>query len=282
MGCSCMPDSNGDKKCTSTHENPPSGKLNGKCDTYQGVSNPSNKTEGTGCNTTYDCCAQISSDSCTFMSQPYNSVIEPFESNDPFKLSFFELNGVYNITNNVKSNPLDKWINQQEYGPVSKYQEIVDKYGKPHILVNQPNGLCIWNKFPKGDPHVRIELKDEYVAHCAPAKHHDFLYSFVKIYIPPEKLSDVQSISGSVNYDPLKHELFARCASFQANFATLRTVFNTLDEESTDYSTNINQRDQTYITNEEYVKKKVIENQKKYKKELTWSYYPGAFPDGCP
>ena len=32
-----------------------------------------------------------------------------------------------------------------------------------------------------------------------------FLYSFVKIYIPPEKLSDVQSISGSVNYDPLKH-----------------------------------------------------------------------------
>ena len=65
------------------------------------------------------------------------------------------------------------------------------------------------------------------------------MYSFVKIYIPPEKLNDVQSISGSVNYDPLKHELFARCASFQANFATLRTVFNTLDEESTDYSTNI-------------------------------------------
>ena len=214
--------------------------------------------------------------------EPFTSVIEPFESNDPFKLSFFELNGVYNITNNVKSNPLDKWINQQEYGPVSKYQEIVDKYGKPHILVNQPNGLCIWNKFPKGDPHVRIELKDEYVAHCAPAKHYDFLYSFVKIYIPPEKLNDVQSISGSVNYDPLKHELFARCASFQANFATLRTVFNTLDEESTDYSTNINQRDQTYIPNEEYVKKKVKENQKKYKKELTWSYYPGAFPDGCP
>ena len=255
-GCECKQQDDGTKKCTNandgSHPNCASGKV------------------GQDCNNTQFCL------------EPFTSVIEPFESNDPFKLSFFELNGVYNITNNVKSNPLDKWINQQEYGPVSKYQEIVDKYGKPHILVNQPNGLCIWNKFPKGDPHVRIELKDEYVAHCAPAKHYDFLYSFVKIYIPPEKLNDVQSISGSVNYDPLKHELFARCASFQANFATLRTVFNTLDEESTDYSTNINQRDQTYIPNEEYVKKKVKENQKKYKKELTWSYYPGAFPDGCP
>ena len=76
--------------------------------------------------------------------------------------------------------------------------------------------------------------------------------------------------------------MFARCASFEANYATLRTVFDTLDKTVTNYSENINEKENDMISNKEYVSLKVKENQKKYKKELTWQYYPGAFPEGCP
>ena len=36
-----------------------------------------------------------------------------------------------------------------------------------------------------------------------------------------DKVQDVLSLSGSVNYDPLKRELTARCGSLEANIATL-------------------------------------------------------------
>lgn len=223
---------------------------------------------GKSCNVDADCATKTS--------------VETFKNKKHYGVDYFELNSIYNLSGGSKGKSmLSNWKNKQEDGPIPYYDEIVARYGNPDILVNQPGGLCIWNVNKKDDPHTRIELKDEYVPHCVPANHFDFMYSFVTIYIPPEKLIDVQSISGSVSYDPLKHELFARCGSFAANFATLRTVFNVLEGVETNYSKNIKSKDTNNESNFDYVLRKVKENQSIYKNELTWKYYPGAFPKGC-
>ena len=44
------------------------------------------------------------------------------------------------------------------------------------------------------DYHHSIELKDEYVEHCVPANHNDFLYSYIQIYIPPNRLNEVMKV----------------------------------------------------------------------------------------
>lgn len=174
---------------------------------------------------------------------------------------------------------LDQWENQQENGPVAYYETIVKKYGEPDIKVNQKGGLCIWYvKNKNGDPHEEILLRDEFVAHSKPKDHHDFLYSYVKMFIPKEKLWGVLAISGSVNYDPLKHLLFARCGSFNANFATIRTVFEKMHNMDTEYKTNIttalgDNKDKELISNEDYVRKEVEKNHKKYETELKNDFY---------
>ena len=66
---------------------------------------------------------------------------------------------------------------------------------------------------------------------------------YIKIYIPSNKLKDILTISGSIGYDPLKHELYARCASIEANFATLRTVIDVFNDENKNYEENISNRD---------------------------------------
>jgi len=177
---------------------------------------------------------------------------------------------------NEQQDNLSNWINRQDNGPVVVYHDIVKKYGEPTYCENIPKGVCKWIKGQTNNdisPHEIIMLKDEFVHHTKPAEHYDFLYSVVKVYIPPESLVDVIKISGSINYDPLKKYLRARCASFAANFATLRTVFDVIDKKSSDYGTNINKKDDEKQSNEEYVKMKVKENQERYALELAKPYY---------
>lgn len=89
------------------------------------------------------------------------------------------------------------------------------------------SGIAIWRnnaQTPKTlMPHCasEITLRDESVPHRCPAQHHDFLVTTVKTKIPPALVNDVLALSGSVNYDGLKQELSARCASLEANVATL-------------------------------------------------------------
>ena len=181
-----------------------------------------------------------------------------------------------------KKNTLSKWKYQEgvrtknttvKNGPVKYYDMVVEKYGKPDLLINKQGGLCIWSDYKKIKPHKSILLMDEYVDHDKPKQHFDFLYSYINIYVPPSKLYDVLSISGSVNYDPLKKELFARCGSFEANFATLRTVFNVINNKKTEYGQNINNKDDEIKDNEKYVMRQTIENRRKYRRQLKLSHY---------
>ena len=211
-----------------------------------------------------------------------NSRIEGYTSKNTFSL--------INFKSNV--NELSNWMHQEGYeykkgkkvkeGPVFMFKKIVKKYGKPDILINKKKGICIWYVNQKdGDIHYSIELKDQYVAHCVPANHHDFLYSYVKVYVPPDKIKQVLAVSGSVSYDGLQKLLYARCASFEANMATIASVFLVLNSKDPNYVYQIKNRYASFKKNNKYVKKNLLKNQKKYKKKFKQPYYDLAFPNGC-
>jgi hypothetical protein len=98
----------------------------------------------------------------------------------------------------------------------------INRWGKPAHLSKKEGGIAIWNKKQlKNTCFELIELRDESVAHCVPLPHRDFLYTFIKYDVSPNRFADVLSLSGSVSYDPLKKLLRARCGSNEANIATL-------------------------------------------------------------
>ena len=96
------------------------------------------------------------------------------------------------------------------------------KYGVPKVLEKKKGGVAIWTADQLTHTcFVRIEVLDEQIPHCKPAKHVDNIYHYINYDVSPEKYLDVMSLSGSVAYDPLKKWLRARCASEKANIATL-------------------------------------------------------------
>lgn len=122
---------------------------------------------------------------------------------------------------NFFRNSLSQWHNQDaaSYLPIA-----IQKFGQPSQIGNVPGGVVVWNKQDlqkKGLCYERVELMDESIPHCKPAKHVDYLYTYVNYDVKPNKFLPVTSLSGSVAYDPLKKWLRARCATEEANIATL-------------------------------------------------------------
>jgi hypothetical protein len=112
---------------------------------------------------------------------------------------------------------VSKW---QHARPKGFFPTAIKLLGEPTFVANVPHGMAYWKAGGSG-LFAEHFLKDEEVAHCVPAIHHDYFYSSVKCYVPPLLRAAVLSISGSMNYDGLKNLLTARCASIEANIATL-------------------------------------------------------------
>tara|TARA_B110000208_G_scaffold191728_1_gene259805 strand:- start:1317 stop:2009 length:693 start_codon:yes stop_codon:yes gene_type:complete len=179
---------------------------------------------------------------------------------------------------------LSKELNQWEHKDAKDFfDKIYEKYGFPYYAINKKGGICVWKNhvIPEGDIHYKLVLKDEMIEHSMPTKHYDFFYSHVKMYIPPEKLDEIQRISGSIGYDPLKKEVFARCGSFDANYATLRTIFDILNDKQTDYVINIRNAYKQSDKNLNYLKKELKKNNEIYKHEMELPCSKLAFPNKC-
>jgi hypothetical protein len=117
-------------------------------------------------------------------------------------------------------------------------------FGKPNILAPQKGGIAIWDKkhtnssrfkkyFGLSSVFERCELRDEAVKHNCPKPHTDNFYSYIKVDINPKQLMKVLSLSGSVGYDPLKKELYARCADIEPNIATLMLAMKIINNKIT-------------------------------------------------
>ena len=107
-------------------------------------------------------------------------------------------------------------------------------FREPDVLAKGRGGIAIWYAKP-GEPitiagqkvrNVFTEhwCRDELIKHDCPAKHVDYFYSFVDVNLKDDTWHECISISGSTGYDPLKKKLYARCASIEANIATLHTA----------------------------------------------------------
>ena len=183
------------------------------------------------------------------------------------------------------SNPISNWKHSDYL--IKFYNRFVDELGEPSYIVNKKNGIVVWDQNSKnkkwGNWIVEHYLRDEKIDHCVPKRHTDFFYTTVKIFIPKNKVEQVQSISGSVILDLLKNTVTARCASTNANYATLRTVVEVLETNFNYPKKEISELYKMNLTNmkdKEYNMKRVRDYVRKHPvKDI--QYHPFAFPEAC-
>ena len=193
-----------------------------------------------------------------------------------YKIKYFKYKQKY-VNLKYSNNSIDKWNNNLSKSLESLKKEV----GKnPDYIINKPNGLVVFNNPTKWI--LNHTLRDEYVSHCVPSQHYDYLYTTISIYVPPKKIPIVQSISGSVILDLLKNTASARCAGTGANYATLRTVVDviigeyTFEQVSDMYKNNLKNMNKDRDYNINLIKNYVLNNPVKELK-----HHPFAFPEGC-
>ena len=174
-------------------------------------------------------------------------------------------------------------VNNWHYSrPKSYFPRCIQLFGKPTFVANVRHGYALWKTKGLFTQHLLI---DEDVKHCVPRPHHDYFYSSVKFYVPPDKICDVLKISGSLNYDGLKKELTARCGGIGANYATIYLAMLVASGKKSIAEVKSNELYPKMIRGEiiphaEMAKKMMAlkrKNNKKYSKELGLEYATYAY-----
>jgi len=114
-------------------------------------------------------------------------------------------------------NPLTQWNNDE---PREFVRQLTKKLGAPTELTAE---RAVWYD---RDGFKRIEVIDEYVLHCCPAPHYDFVYSTIDLHVPKKYVRVLAESSESILLDLLKNEVTARCATLSANAVTLNYVMD--------------------------------------------------------
>ena len=118
-------------------------------------------------------------------------------------------------------NPLAQWRNDE---PVTFVKSLTKKLGQPDELTDN---RAVW--YDK-DGFKRIEVLDEYILHCCPEPHYDFVYSTIDLHVPKKFVRVLAESSESILLDLLKNEVSARCATLSANAVTLNYVLDVVSE----------------------------------------------------
>ena len=118
-------------------------------------------------------------------------------------------------------NPLSQWRNEE---PVTFVKSLTKKLGQPDELTEN---RAVW--YDK-DGFKRIEVLDEYILHCCPEPHYDFVYSTVDLHVHKKFVRVLAESSESILLDLLKNEVSARCATLSANAVTLNYVLDVVSE----------------------------------------------------
>ena len=106
----------------------------------------------------------------------------------------------------------DNWDHKE---PV-EYSKFLEKhFGDPDEFTNEQT---VWHNI---DGFKRVVCRDEYILHCCPAPHYDFVYSYIDLEIDEDLSDELAKCSGSILIDHLKNEVGARCGSLTANAVTL-------------------------------------------------------------
>ena len=178
-------------------------------------------------------------------------------------------------------NLVDKWNNDR---PKKFFPKACKLLGKPTFVSNVPDGMAYWKK-TGNTLFSEHYIKDQEIAHCVPARHHDYFYSSIRCYVASDKRKDVLSISGSINYDGLTKLLTARCANLNANIATL---YLGMSVANGNMNINYVKKEGLYgkyirgeMQSHKQLRKEMMEmkrkNNKKYKEQINSQFDPLAF-----
>ena len=122
---------------------------------------------------------------------------------------------------NESQNPTLDWRNDE---PKKFVAALTKKLGAPDEITEN---RAVW--YDK-DGFKRIEVLDEYILHCCPAPHYDFVYSTIDLHVPKKFVRVLAESSESILLDLLKNEVSARCATLSANAVTLNYVLDVVSE----------------------------------------------------
>ena len=182
-----------------------------------------------------------------------------------------------------------RWFYPESYNYINTFSD--HHFRHPDVLSKEQGGIAIW--YPRENEMFRIGdtsyenifaehiCRDENILHHCPASHTDFFYSYIKIELNEDKWKDVLSVSGSIGYDPLKHHLYARCGSVEANIASLYTCLKINAGEPVDNRPKMYSKHIQNTSDEEKVKEMYmyILDQLHKQKTPTVGYWKVAFPE---
>ena len=114
-------------------------------------------------------------------------------------------------------NPLTAWKNDE---PKKMVQTLTKRLGSPSEITDS---RAVW--YDK-DGFKSIQVRDEYILHCCPEPHYDFVYSTIDLHVPKKFVRVLADSSESILLDLLKNEVTARCATLSANAVTLNYVMD--------------------------------------------------------
>lgn len=141
----------------------------------------------------------------------------------------------YSVTNESNVMPMNlKWHRETKFPklkkntqyyqlPIKRYENLLSEIGTPTLINPNQGGLAIWQKSTlaktKYNMIKRIDLIDEQIFNSFPYPHIGYLYTYIKLPIPMNKLGHVLSISSDIMYDTGKKILIVRGMSLNYNLA---------------------------------------------------------------
>ena len=109
------------------------------------------------------------------------------------------------------------WKNQE---PQRFARSLIRHWGQPD---EETGTQATWYN---RDGFKRVTVLDEYILHCCPEPHYDFVYSTIDLNVPKNLVRVLADSSESILVDLLKNEVSARCATLSANAVTLNYVMD--------------------------------------------------------
>jgi hypothetical protein len=103
--------------------------------------------------------------------------------------------------------------------PQNSLFKMINYIGSPSCVDRNKGGSAVWKeKDLRNTKFVRAEIIDEMIPHDS---HYDFFTVWIPMSIAPEKSKNLNTISKSANYDPLKRWLSVRCYNLQSIVVTM-------------------------------------------------------------
>jgi len=114
---------------------------------------------------------------------------------------------------------------------------LVNLFGQPTAIGKQKGGVAIWNAATLHDTKLfglpncldEYEVRDEAVLQKFPEEHHANQYASIVVDVDPETFQYLANLSGSIQYDPIKHLLTARGGNIITNIGTLYLALRVIE-----------------------------------------------------